>query len=273
LRSLEKAAINTGLATTKDYNLPDAPSCGYFPLETAINSSGERVSAMSAYLNKSIARERIDRLSVCTGTVASRLEITGDEKSGRVVSGVHIRSSAHPSGKDYFVKARREVILTCGAMTTPQLLLLSGIGPNEKESAGSRLDIPLVKELPAVGADMSDHYSVPILLEIPSNETLQIMEVGLWGLWYLLLWIFTGKGMVGRSVTPSAVFLHTDSIDKETMQITRVDKQDVIPNIEIMMIPTNSLERAVPGRSLFSLYPTITQPVAKGTVQVPFRKR
>jgi choline dehydrogenase-like flavoprotein len=261
--------MNTGLATTKDCNLPDAPSCGYCPLDTAINSNGERVSAMSAYLNRSVARERIDRLSVCTGTVASRLGIAGDEKSGRVISGVHIRSAAHSPGKDYFVKARREVILSCGAMTTPQLLLLSGIGPRQNESTGSHLGIPLIKELTAVGADFSDHYSVPIILEIPSNETIHILEVGLWGLWYLLVWIFTGKGIVGTSVTPSAVFLHTDAINEETMQIERSDKEDdhkVIPNIEIMTIPTNSLDIAVPGRSLFSLYPTITQPRAKGTV-------
>jgi choline dehydrogenase-like flavoprotein len=224
---------------------------------------------MSAYLDTSVARERIDRLSVCTGTVASRLEITGDDKSERVISGVHIRSAARSSGKDYFVKARREVILTCGAMTTPQLLLLSGIGPRQKDSTGSQLDIPLVKELPAVGADFSDHYSVPVILEIPSNETIHILEVGLWGLWYILVWLFTGKGIVGTSVTPSAMFLHSDAIDKETMQVERPDKQDdhkVIPNIEIMMIPTNSLDIAVPGRSLFSLYPTITQPRAKGMV-------
>jgi choline dehydrogenase-like flavoprotein len=222
---------------------------------------------MSAYLNESVARERIKHLSVCTGTIASRLEISGDEKAGRVVTGVHIRSSAHPSGKDYFVKARREVILTCGAMTTPQLLLLSGIGPRGSDSTEPFLNIPHVKELPAVGADFSDHYSIPIMLELPSKETLQFLEAGIWGLWYLLLWIFTGKGMVGRSSAPSAVLLHTDSIDNETMQITKLKKQEdskIVPNIEIMMIPLNSLERAVPGRSLLSLYPTILQPRAKG---------
>jgi choline dehydrogenase-like flavoprotein len=229
---------------------------------------------MSAYLNEFVALDRASHLSVCTGTVASRLEISGDEKSGRVVTGVHIQSSAQPAGKHYFVKARREVILACGAMTTPQLLLLSGIGPSGKDSPGSRLNIPIVKELPAVGADFSDHYSVPIMLELPSKETLHILE-GIWGLWYILLWILTGKGVVGHSATPTAVFLHTDSIDKETMQISNSrstqDDSKVIPNIEIMMIPINSFERAVPGRSLFSFYPTIVQPRAKGTVPLPFQ--
>ena len=209
---------------------------------------------------------------MCTGTVASRLEIAGDEQIGRAVTGVYIRSSTGPkTGKDYLVKARREVILTCGAMTTPQLLLLSGIGPSGENSTESSLGIPLVKELPAVGADFSDHYAIPIMLELPREETLHFLESAIWGLWYILLWIFTGKGWVGFSSAPTAIFLHTDSIDEATMQVVTPHTQDPshnheVPNIEIMIIPLNSLERAVPGRSLFSIYPTILQPRATGKV-------
>ena len=265
--SLDKAAEKIGLSVFDDCNDPGAPACGYFPIETAIDKNGERVSAMSAYLSKDVAQERIKRLSVCTGTVASRLEIAGDEQSGRTVTGVHIQSATGPkTGKDCFVKARREVILTCGSMTTPQLLLLSGIGPSGGESS---LGIPLVKELPAVGADFSDHYAIPIMLELPSKETLHYLETAMWGLWYILLWIFTGKGYVSLSAAPVAMFLHSDSIDEKTMQVKassmeKSSQSHDIPNVEIMVIPLNSLERAVPGRSLFSLYPTVVQPKAKG---------
>lgn len=231
---------------------------------------------MTAYLSKTVARERVKRLSVCTGTVASRLETAGNEQIGRAVTGVYIRSSNGPkAGKDYLVKARREVILTCGAMNTPQLLLLSGIGPSGENSTESSLGIPLIKELPAVGADFSDHYAIPVILELPRKETLHSLESAIWGLWYILLWIFTGKGLVSFSSAPTAVFLHTDSIDETTMQVATPHTQDPshdhkVPNIEIMIIPLNSLERAVPGRSLFSIYPTILQPQAKGKVSNPF---
>ncbi|KAF2120951.1 choline dehydrogenase [Lophiotrema nucula] len=274
LKYLEKATRNIGLSTLDDCNDPGAPSCGYFPLETAIDKNGERVSALTAYLSKYVARDRVNRLSVCTGTVASRLEIVGDEQIGRAVTGVYIRSSTGPkTGKDYLVKARREVILTCGAMTTPQLLLLSGIGPSEENSTKSTLGIPLVKELPAVGADFSDHYAIPIMLELPRKETLHFLESVIWGLWYIILWIFTGKGLVSFSSAPTAIFLHTDSIDETTMQVTTPHTEDPshnheIPNIEIMIIPLNSLERAVPGRSLFSIYPTILQPKATGRLEI-----
>jgi hypothetical protein len=106
------------------------------------------------------------------------------------------------------------------------------------------------------------------MLELPSNETLHFLETAMWGLWYILLWIFTGKGLVSASSAPVAMFFHTDSVDKESMRIitpdTSVGNSPQVPNVEIMIIPLNSLERAVPGRSLFSIYPTILQPRAKG---------
>jgi choline dehydrogenase-like flavoprotein len=261
---------NTGVSALDDYNDSEAPPCGYFPLETAINKNGERVSALTAYLSKDIARQRIQRLSVCTGTVASRLQISDDQKSGHTVTGVYVRSSSGPkTGNDYLVKARREVILTCGAMTTPQLLLLSGIGPGGEKSTESSLGIPVIKELPAVGADFSDHYAIPVMLELPIKETLHYLESALWGIWYMILWVFTGKGMVGLSSAPTAIFLHTDSIDAMTMQVNTPPSQDSskkgrLPNVEIIMIPLNSFERHVPGRSLFSIYPTLLHPRAKG---------
>ncbi|KAF2477178.1 FAD/NAD(P)-binding domain-containing protein, partial [Lindgomyces ingoldianus] len=274
LKYLEKAARNIGISILDDCNDPGAPSCGYFPLETAIDKNGERVSALTAYLSKTIARERIKHLRVCTGTVASRLEIAGDEQIGRAVTGVYIRSSTGPkTGKHYLVKAQREVILTCGAMNTPQLLLLSGIGPGGENSTESSLGIPLIKELPGVGADFSDHYAIPIMLELPKKETLHFLESAIWGLWHILLWIFTGKGWMSFSSAPAAIFLHTDSIDEAAMQVTTSHIEDSscnheVPNIEIMIIPLNSLERAVLGRSLFSIYPTILQPRATGRLEI-----
>jgi choline dehydrogenase-like flavoprotein len=276
IQSFEEAARNIGLLTLDDCNDPGAPPCGYFPLETAIDKNGERVSALTAYLSKSVVQERIKRLSVCTGTVVSRLEITGDDRVGRTATGVYIRSSSGANvGKDYFVKARREVILSCGAMTTPQLLLLSGIGPSGPNSPESSLGIPLIKELPAVGADFSDHYAIPIMLELPRKETLHLLESAIWGLWYMLLWLLTGKGFVSFSSAPTAIFLHTDSVDEATMTVrTQNTSRDyLVPNVEIMIIPLNSLERAVPGRSLFSIYPTILQPRAKGELLEPLVKK
>lgn len=215
-----------------------------------------------------------------TGTVASRLEI--DDQSG-IISGVRIRSSQKPanteaSSKEYLVKARREVILCSGAICTPQLLLLSGIGPREQNTEGQNsMNITIVKELPAVGARLADHYSFPIMLELPKKETFHILE-SLWGLWYILVWVILGTGLMGVSAAPSTIYIRTDAIDAKTMTIQAnaedgSDNMDAsqprnIPDTEIMIFPINGLERHVPGHSLFSLYPTLIQPHARGRIEL-----
>lgn len=63
----------------------------------------------------------------------------------------------HKSGKVLYVRAKKEVILSAGALNTPQLLMLSGIGP------GSHLrdiGIPLIKDLPGVGRNLQDHVGI-----------------------------------------------------------------------------------------------------------------
>ena len=266
---MKRAINNIGLPSLDDCNDPTSAPYGYFELENAIDSKGRRVSAMTAFLSKSVAIERKGRLHICTGAIASRLNVSGDEDTSRTATGVFIRSSAPQSvNEEYHVKARREIILTCGAMTTPQLLLLSGIGPGKEKSAMASLNIPVIKELPAVGASLYDHYAMPVMLELPRSETLHLLE-GLWGLWSMIMWIFTGSGWMSNSSAPTAIFLHTDTIDEKTMQvnalITSKDTQKPKdPNIEIMFIPLGSLERPVPGRSLFSIYPCMVNPRAKG---------
>lgn len=111
---------------------------GYSGLNMAIEKRVNRVSALTAYLNKVTVSKRRRRLTICTGAVASGLE--ADAQTG-TVTGVHFQSSQTSHGGICFVKARREVILCTGAACTPQLLLLSGIGPAD---SSERLDIPLV---------------------------------------------------------------------------------------------------------------------------------
>lgn len=215
-----------------------------------------------------------------TGAVVSRLELDG---ATGTVRGVHFLSSSDNSNTDsklepYFVQARREIILCAGAICSAQILLLSGVGPSTPgPSEGDVLDIPLVKELPAVGTKFSDHYSFPIMMEVPKKESLHVLE-SLLGLWHILLWLFFGKGLLSDTSTSSAFYVRTGAIDVETMELnTRgqegSDKFDNtvvenIPDIEIMVMPVNGLERHVPGRSLLTLYPTLIQPRATGRVEL-----
>jgi choline dehydrogenase-like flavoprotein len=118
----EKAAKAVGLPVERDLNDPKASAQGFFYLDQTIDAKSRRLSAYRAWLNANIAIERKDRLSVCTGVVASRLEI---DPRGKRVTGVHLQHARRSSmDKEYFVKARREVIICSGTVCTPQLLML-----------------------------------------------------------------------------------------------------------------------------------------------------
>ncbi|KAK7930995.1 hypothetical protein PG985_001707 [Apiospora marii] len=240
-------ALQMGRVSAKDINDPTAPPMGYFDLDVAIDKRGNRVSAFTAYLNKGTVSKRRNRLTICTGAVASRLET--NVQTG-IVTGVHFLSSATSHGGTFFAKARREVILCSGAACTPQLLLLSGIG---RADSAEKLGIPLVKELPAVGATLFDHYSMPLMLEVPKNETFHFLE-SIWGLWHMFLWLLFGDTMQV----------------KEDEGQTRLDASlpRNVPDIEIMFMPTTSFEREVPGRKLMSIYPTLVQPRGSGRVEL-----
>ncbi|KAI1478786.1 putative GMC oxidoreductase [Daldinia eschscholtzii] len=246
---LNQAIKKLGLRLEKDINNPAAPAMGSFTLDTAIDNRGNRISALTAYLSKKLAFQRRDNLTICTGTVASRLE--ADSQTG-LVTGVYIQNAKGPPGK-FFVKVRREVIMCAGAACTHQPLLLSSIGPAD---SAENFDIPLIKELPAVGATLSDHYSIPIMLEIPRKETLHILET-LWGIWHLLLWLFTGKGT-----------FQVKNHDEEGHDNLDASLARNVPDIEIMVIPNSSVERAVEGHAFMSLYPTLVQPRGSGLVEL-----
>jgi choline dehydrogenase-like flavoprotein len=128
---LEKAARAVGLPVSNDSNDPNGPAQGYFYLDTAVDDRGRRISAYNAWLGRKLAMDRRDHLAICTGVVASKLQIDG-EGDGKHVSGVHIQRSrpgrwrrrSHKQAQTFYVHARREVIVCSGTLSTPQLLML-----------------------------------------------------------------------------------------------------------------------------------------------------
>ncbi|KAM7187098.1 hypothetical protein V8F33_011432 [Rhypophila sp. PSN 637] len=279
---LEKAAAQIGLPVHKDYNDPSAPAVGLFTTDMAIDRTGKRASTYRTFLPASVAQARKSHLTICTGAVVSRLDIDTESSPANnlVVKGVYIRpvdstknGTQKAVGDSIYVKARREVIISSGTVCTPQILLLSGIGPAEQLA---RFDIPLVKELP-VGAALQDHCSAAIMLELPKSETLTMLE-SIWGLWNILLWVFRGTGLMSVSATPRSIFFRTSSLDSTTLKLdTTLDASldpnsaSNIPDAEIMIQPVSSFERHVPGYSLITLYPTLVQPFSRGKIELSSR--
>jgi choline dehydrogenase len=140
------ATTGLGFARNDDFNGASQDGVGYHQTTTR---NGKRCSTAVGYLRP--ARQRAN-LNVVTGAFTEKILF-----DGRRAAGVTFRRH----GELCTARAAREVILCGGAVNSPQLLMLSGIGPQE-HLAG--FGIPVVHHLPGVGQSLQDHYSAAIKL-------------------------------------------------------------------------------------------------------------
>ncbi len=144
--AFHQAALAAGFPDVFDMNHPDATGSGPLPMN---NSDNLRISAALAYLNPNRHRPN---LSVKANAMTQRVRFEGNRAVGvEVVSG----------GETMTIEGR-EIVLCAGGIASPQLLLLSGIGP---ASHLSELGIAVVVDLPGVGQNLRDHPLVYIELE------------------------------------------------------------------------------------------------------------
>ncbi len=144
-----KAANEAGYASNADFNGERQEGVGVYQVT---HRNGERFSAAKAYLTPNLGRPN---LAVVTGAQATRVLV----EDGRAV-GVEARVS----NQMRTFRARREVLLAAGSLQSPQLLMLSGIGP------GAHLrerGIAVQRELPGVGRNLHDHIDVVQVFDAP----------------------------------------------------------------------------------------------------------
>ncbi|CAL1710566.1 unnamed protein product [Somion occarium] len=122
---------------------------------------GERSSAATAYLEPVESRRNLD---ILINAQVTKLIQSGTSKSGPIFQVAEIGQP----GKRWQVMALKEVILSAGVIGTPQLLLLSGIGPS---AALTSLQITPLVDLPDVGTNLADHPLVPNYFQVSSNGT------------------------------------------------------------------------------------------------------
>lgn len=139
------AAAEAGYPRNHDFNGAVQEGVGLYELT---QKAGERCSLARAYLHPVLGRSN---LTVLTGERASRVVLDGRRAVGLISAG----RDGHA-----MITARREVILAAGAINTPQLLLLSGIGP---EAALRPHGIALRHSLPGVGENLQDHLDVLVI--------------------------------------------------------------------------------------------------------------
>ncbi len=154
LDAVRDAAAEVGIPKIQDFNRGDNEGSDYFEVN---QRRGLRVSAAKAFLKPVLGRKN---LRLVTGANARRLIV-----ENRHVAGVEYSCLAQPSR----ARARREVVLASGAIGTPHLLELSGIGRPE---ALARIGQPVLHALPGVGENLQDHLQLRTIFKIGGARTL-----------------------------------------------------------------------------------------------------
>jgi choline dehydrogenase-like flavoprotein len=193
-----QACAEQGLTQTADYNAATQLGCS---LAQVTQKNGERCSAASAYITPHLARSN---LSVITQAHCQRIML----------------ESKHAVGAEFLqnrqtrqVKARREVILCAGAFGSPQLLMLSGIGP------GAHLQqhaIPVLHDLPGVGQNLHDHITAVLIYRTQRQDAtfgwswsgLRAMVKGIFE------WRSQRSGILTSNVAESQAFMFVDESER-----------------------------------------------------------
>ena len=183
------AANRRGIARTGDFNGREQEGAGYFQLTTR---NGWRDSAAAAYLRPAAARRN---LSIFTDTQVGQILFAGHRAVGVTCrSGASMRT----------ITAKRGVVLAAGAIQSPQLLMLSGIGPGE---ALQRLGIPVKLDRPAVGQNLQDHLQFRLIYRIAKPITTNDSLRSLWGRFKLGWdWLIHRRGALAVGINQGCLF-------------------------------------------------------------------
>jgi len=207
-RAFIEACAEGQLSETPDFNGHAQEGAGFYQV-TQFHSGphkGERCSAAAGYLHPVMGRPN---LTVLTRRLAERVEV----EDGRA-TGLTIRHG----GRRQRITARREVILSAGAFGSPQILMLSGIGPaDELRAQGVRL----VHELPGVGQNLQDHLDYILSYRSPRKDVIGLNPGGIARLVKAgLEWRRTGEGLFATPFAEAGAFLKSDpGLDRPDLQL------------------------------------------------------
>lgn len=234
-----KAAQQIGIPLNKDYNGATQEGVGYFQ-QTAYK--GFRWSTAKGFLKPALKR---NNLTLITRAHTNKIIFDGDKAVG---------IEYKKKGKLHTVNATKEVILSSGAIGSPQILQLSGIG--EKELL-EKYKIPVVKDLPSVGKNLQDHLQIRLVFKTSQrtlndevNSYFKQFKVG-------LQYILTRTGPLTLAASQIAIFTKTDP------RLSR-------PDIQFHMQPL-SADKPGDGAHKFSAFTASVcqlRPASKGYIEI-----
>ncbi len=229
------AASELGLRANPDFN--GATQEGFGPVQVT-QKRGQRASAAAAFLKPALHRPN---LKVETFAQATRLII----ENNRVAGISYLRD-----GKRAEARAEREVLLSGGAINSPQLLMLSGIGPADHLRS---IGVEVAVDLPGVGENLQDHLLLALTYKCKKPITLAGAET----LGNLLRYLLLRKGPLTSNIGEAAGFIKTSS-------------EKSAPDLEAIFAPVYFMNHGFnnPEGHGFSVGPVMIRPESRGSIRL-----
>ncbi|WP_109808270.1 GMC family oxidoreductase [Sphingosinithalassobacter portus] len=232
------AAVSLGVPLNRDFNGPVQDGVGWFQVT---QRRGERWSAARAYLAK-----RRDNLEILTEALTERILFDG----GRIWGVAYRRD-----GERRVIRARHAVILAAGAFQTPQLLMLSGIGPGAHlQQQGLAVQVDRAE----VGANLQDHVDYVASFAVPGHRFLgQSLRGKLRFAASALRWMVRRTGGMTTPYAESGAFLRTDPRSR-------------VPDVQLHFLPAivEDHGRAAVTAHGYSCHAAVLRPASRGMVRL-----
>jgi choline dehydrogenase-like flavoprotein len=199
-RAFIRACQQYGIPHNSDFNGKRQTGAGLYQVT---NRDGRRCSAARAYLRPA---NRRPNLTVRTGVFVQRLVVEkGRAAAVECISGNHL----------FIARAEREIIVTAGAINSPKLLMLSGIGPAQHLAS---LGIKPAIDLPGVGQNLHDHLDIFMMYNVKDIESYDAYKKLSRQIWAGLRYAIYRDGPVSATVVEAGAFCSTDSADAANLQ-------------------------------------------------------
>ena len=229
------AALQAGYPATDDFNGEQLEGVDFYHVT---QRDGRRCSTARAFLKPALDRPN---LTVVTGALATAIRFDGDRACG-VTAQVGGREQTFEGG---------QVLLSGGAVNSPQLLMLSGIGPGDHLREHG---IKVQADLPGVGSNLQDHLNISALAMLTRPLSYDTLNQALAGLRYL----FTRSGPGSSNIAEAGAFIHSGL------------SKDQRPDIQLHFLPALVSEHGkntLPGSGV-TVHACPLRPEARGTLRL-----
>ena len=240
-RAFVQSCQELGIPYNPDFNGQVQAGCGVYQTTTR---NGRRCSAAVGYLRPVLDRPN---LTVETGCLVERIKFKGTRAVGVAYSSGRARKT---------VRAEIEILVTSGAVGTPKIMMLSGVGPAAHLREHG---IDVVHDLPGVGENLNDHFGIDIVAELNGHYSLDKYNKPHWALWAGMEYVLFRSGPITSNVVEGGAFWFADD-------------SKAVPDLQFHFLAGAGAEAGVPsvpkGSSGITLNSYTVRPKSRGTVRL-----